>query len=121
MARQVPAPVPAADAVVQPASRPGSAPAQVWRQPRLWLGGVAIAALLILAAVAWHCGWSSTAPAPPRLSPVVLPFENPSGDPAQDYLADAVTDGLTTDLSHIPDALVIARKSAHAYKGKPEE
>ncbi|MEA2743781.1 MAG: adenylate cyclase, partial [Acetobacteraceae bacterium] len=49
---------------------------------------------------------------------VVLPFQNLSGNPAEDYLADGITDDLTTDLSHIPEAFVIARESAYTYKGK---
>jgi TolB-like protein len=52
------------------------------------------------------------------LSLVVLPFENLGGNPQDDYLADGITDDLTTDLSRIPDAFVIARGSAYAYKGK---
>ena len=55
----------------------------------------------------------------PRLSIVVLPFENLSGDKEQDYFADGVTDDLTTDLSHLPDSFVIARNTAFTYKGKP--
>jgi TolB-like protein/Tfp pilus assembly protein PilF len=54
-----------------------------------------------------------------RLSVVVLPFANLSGDPAQDYLADALTDQLTTALARIPDSFVIARNTAFTYKGKP--
>jgi adenylate cyclase len=54
-----------------------------------------------------------------RLSIVVLPFANLSGDPAQDYLADALTDELTTALSRIHDSFVIARNTAFTYKGKP--
>ena len=41
------------------------------------------------------------------------------GDPAQDYLADALTDELTTDLARLPDTFVIARNTAFTYKGKP--
>jgi len=55
----------------------------------------------------------------PRLSIVVLPFANLSGDPEQDYFADALTDDLTSDLTHIPDSFVIGRSTAAAYKGKP--
>jgi adenylate cyclase len=44
--------------------------------------------------------------APERLSIVVLPFVNVGGDPAQDYLADAITDELTTSLSRIVGSLV---------------
>jgi adenylate cyclase len=55
----------------------------------------------------------------PRLSIVVLPFANLSGDPAQEYLADVITEGLTTDLSRISGTFVIARSTAFTYKGKP--
>jgi TolB-like protein/class 3 adenylate cyclase/Flp pilus assembly protein TadD len=54
----------------------------------------------------------------PRLSIVVLPFENLSGDPEQQYFADGITDDLTTDLSHLPHSFVIARNTAFTYKGK---
>ena len=49
----------------------------------------------------------------------MLPFANLSGDPAQDYLADALTDELTTALARIRDSFVIARNTAFTYKGKP--
>jgi TolB-like protein/class 3 adenylate cyclase/tetratricopeptide (TPR) repeat protein len=55
---------------------------------------------------------------PPRLSIVVLPFANLSGDPEQDYFVDGVTESLTTDLSRINGSFVIARNSAFSYKGK---
>jgi len=54
----------------------------------------------------------------PRLSIVVLPFANLSGDPGQEYFADGITDDLTTDLSRIDESFVIARSTAFAYKGK---
>jgi adenylate cyclase len=54
----------------------------------------------------------------PRLSIVVLPFANLSGDSDQEYFADGITDDLTTDLSRIPDSFVIARTTAFTYKGK---
>ena len=55
----------------------------------------------------------------PRLSIVVLPFQNLSGDKEQDYFADGITDDLTTDLSHLQDSFVISRSTAFTYKGKP--
>jgi len=55
---------------------------------------------------------------PPRLSIVVLPFENLSKDPDQEYFADGVTDDLTTDLSRIAGSFVISRTTAFTYKGK---
>jgi TolB-like protein len=65
------------------------------------------------------------APAPeksaarPRLSMVVLPFANIGGDPEQEHFVDGVTESLTTDLSRIRGAVVIARNTAFTYKGKP--
>ena len=60
-----------------------------------------------------------------RLSIVVLPFVNLSGDPAQDYLVDALTDELTTSLARmsgtISGVFVIARNTAMTYKGKPTD
>jgi adenylate cyclase len=55
---------------------------------------------------------------PERLSIVVLPFVNIGGDPAQDYLADAITDELTASLSRTVGSFVIARSTAFTYKGK---
>ena len=57
--------------------------------------------------------------APPRLSMVVLPFANIGGDPAHEHFVDGVTESLTTDLSRIRGAVVIARNTAFTYKGKP--
>jgi len=57
--------------------------------------------------------------APERLSIVVLPFVNLSGDAAKDYIADVITDGVTTNLSRIANSFVIARSTAFTYKGKP--
>jgi hypothetical protein len=81
----------------------------------------AVAALLLLAAAS---GWTMlggrlTKPAQAaHLSIVVLPFANLSGDPAQDYFADGVTENLTTDLSRLSGAFVIARNTAFTFKGK---
>ena len=57
--------------------------------------------------------------APQRLSMVVLPFANIGGDPEQEHFVDGVTENLTTDLSRIRGAVVIARNTAFTYKGKP--
>jgi len=56
---------------------------------------------------------------PERLSIVVLPFANLSGDASQDYLADVITDELTTGLSRFRDSFVISRSTAFTYKCKP--
>jgi TolB-like protein/Tfp pilus assembly protein PilF len=50
----------------------------------------------------------------------VLPFENLSGDPEQDYFSDGITEDLITDLSKIAGLRVVARNSVFAYKGSAE-
>jgi TolB-like protein/Flp pilus assembly protein TadD len=63
-------------------------------------------------------GTMPTPTSAPRLSVVVLPFANIGGDPEQDYFVDGVTESLTTDLSRISGAVVIARNTAFTFKGK---
>jgi len=55
---------------------------------------------------------------PERPSIAVLPFDNMSGDPEQEYLADGVVEAITAALSRIRSFFVIARNSAFAYKGR---
>ena len=49
----------------------------------------------------------------------VLPFDNMSGDPQQDYLSDGITEQIIASLSKVPYLFVIARNSTFTYKGKP--
>ena len=86
-----------------------------------------IAALAVLAAAsAWYflnanrsASVATKTPAEAtRLSIVVTPFANLSGDPGQDYLVDALTDELTTSLARLRDTFVIARNTAMTFKGK---
>ena len=55
---------------------------------------------------------------PDRPSIAVLPFQNMSGDPDQDYFADGMVDEITTALSQFKSLFVIARHSSFTYKGK---
>src|SRR5262245_35419267 len=57
-------------------------------------------------------------PLPDKPSIAVLPFQNMSGDPEQEYFADGITEDIITALSRIPTLFVIARNSSFAYKGK---
>lgn len=53
-----------------------------------------------------------------RATIAVLPFDNLSADPEQEYFADGLAEDLITDLSNVPGLFVISRHSAFAYKGK---
>jgi len=92
---------------------------------RRWIGW-SLAAFLVLLGVAgaWWMGsrffpsQRADSTGAPRLSIVVLPFSNLSGDPKQDYFADGITEDLTSDLSQIAGSFVISRNTAFTYKGK---
>jgi adenylate cyclase len=57
-------------------------------------------------------------PLPDKPSIAVLPFDNISGDPEQEYFADGMTQDVITDLSKISGLFVIARNSSFSYKGQ---
>jgi len=61
---------------------------------------------------------SSPSPANDKPAIVVLPFDNMSGDPEQEYFSDGISEDVITDLSKVSGLLVIARNSAFTYKGK---
>ncbi len=63
-----------------------------------------------------HAGGPLTLPDKPSIA--VLPFENMSGDPEQDYFADGMAEDLITALSHFRWFLVIARNSSFTYRGQ---
>ena len=58
-------------------------------------------------------------PLPDKPSIAVLPFQNMSGDPEQEYFADGIVEDIITALSRFQDLFVIARNSSFVYKGKP--
>jgi TolB-like protein len=76
---------------------------------------------------AYGCGWGPLGPPAGTALPqplesadhslVVLPLENLSGDPSQEYLADGITDTQITDLASIRSVQVVSRTSAVHYKG----
>lgn len=57
-------------------------------------------------------------PVPDKPSIAVLPFDNMSADPDQDYFSDGVTEDIITELSRFSTLFVIARNSSFSYKGK---
>ncbi|WP_245476202.1 adenylate/guanylate cyclase domain-containing protein [Bradyrhizobium sp. Leo170] len=61
---------------------------------------------------------SSAPPLPDKPSIAVLPFQNMSGDPEQDYFADGMAEDIITALSHFKALFVIARNSSFTYKGR---
>jgi adenylate cyclase len=83
----------------------------------------ALVAALLLGGGGWLTFRSETeargSMSPPPLSMMVLPFTNLNGDPAQAYLADVLTEQLTTSLSRLHGTFVIAASTAFTYKGKP--
>ncbi len=58
-----------------------------------------------------------TLPVEPSIA--VLPFENMSGDPEQEYFSDGITEQIITSLSNVPYLFIIARNSTFTYKNKP--
>ena len=96
----------------------GSAP----RIRREWMvGAVVIVVMTAAAALVYATGWWARMSAGPAAahnirSMAVLPFENLTGDPAQDYFVDGMTDALTTDLAQAGGFDVISRTSAMQYK-----
>ncbi len=112
------------------AAEPVSPAAPMRQKKRFGLAPLAAALAALLIVVAGGAWWllaanrpSSVATKAPagaaRLSVVVLPFANLSGDPEQDYLVEALTDELTTALARIRGTFVIARNTAMTFKGRP--
>jgi TolB-like protein/DNA-binding winged helix-turn-helix (wHTH) protein/Tfp pilus assembly protein PilF len=89
------------------------APAPWKLQMKWWISG-----LLVLASVATFATWKSrlSPPFPVIRSLAVLPLENLSGDPSQDYFSDGMTDELITELGQLSELRVISRTSVMTYK-----
>ena len=104
------------------------------KKSKLKWAGIIIAVILVIAAgtlsgLYWRYLYL---PAPPNIDPknemtfplptgpsvAVLPFDNMTGDPGEDYFCDGFTDYIISALSYVPELLIIARNSTFAYKGK---
>src|SRR5688572_30112352 len=98
---------------------------------RGWIALVGIAAVAAAGVAVWQ--WqsrpgekpsSSTAEPPAAAemkSVAVLPFVNMSGDPANEYFSDGITEEILNAIAHLPGLRVAARTSSFAYKGKNED
>jgi len=90
------------------------------RTKSLWLLGI-VSVLVLLGVVLWAVRYRTGWAAKPRIttsfhSIAVLPFENLSGDPSQEYFADGITDALITQLAKLRGLRVISRTSIMQYK-----
>jgi len=92
-----------------------------------WAGMAAAAIMILLLVIVWQFIHQKPAEikkelpspvGPEKSSIAVLPFDNMSSDPDHEYFGDGISEDLITDLSKIPDLLVISRLSSFTYKGK---
>jgi len=101
------------------------------RTKKNWILPVVIVAAIIVASIVWHFYQSAKKPdiepaaiermayqLPDKTSIAVLPFENMSDDPKQEYFSDGITENIITALSKVHNLFVIARNSTFTYKGK---
>jgi serine/threonine protein kinase/tetratricopeptide (TPR) repeat protein len=102
---------------------PASAHSGKWR--RLVFAAAMAAAVIVAALLAWtvlHSKFLFRSAAHPQIrSLAVLPLENLSGDPQQEYFADGMTDELIGELSRIGSLKVISRTSVMQYKGEKKK
>jgi len=120
----IPASAIQAPAIQAPAILPGAAAGRS-RLSRALSVSSAVLALLLVAALVWklvEVKWrgSPAVGAASIQSLAVLPLENLTGDPKQDYFADGMCDALITELSQIKKLRVISRTSVMQYKDKHE-
>jgi adenylate cyclase len=99
-----------------------SAPARPHLRRPLWIAAAAVA-VVVAATGAWFTLKSGSntggnVASAGRTSIAVLPFNNMSGDPSQDYLSDGITEAILTALARSPTLFVMARNSSFTFKGK---
>ena len=109
-------------------SQPSTASASAKKEPSLLakLFGTplkkGISASVAVAVLAVGGYWGIQQDSKPSVNPLsiaVLPFTNLTGDPAQSYVADGLTNRVTSDLARIQDAVVVDEARAVKYKDKP--
>jgi TolB-like protein/DNA-binding winged helix-turn-helix (wHTH) protein len=87
-------------------------------RPRIWVALTLLAAMLVCAIVLTARNWARQEGNPQSINSLaVIPLENLSRDPGQDYLADGVTDQLITMLARDSTLRIVSRTSVMQYKG----
>jgi TolB-like protein len=114
-AEQAPVPEAAAVDTVAPGRVDGVSKAAAGKL-RLWAAALLLMGALVF--LGWYLQGVATAP---RLSIVVLPFVNASGDASKEYIADSITEDVTVQLSRIKGSFVIGRGTAFTYKDRAVE
>lgn len=98
-----------------------------WRKSVFSIAAVAVVVVVVLGIWQFYMHRPSVEPAsvekmafplPDKPSLAVLPFDNMSGDPKQEYLSDGITESIISAVSRVHNFFVIARNSTFAYKGK---
>jgi TolB-like protein/class 3 adenylate cyclase/Flp pilus assembly protein TadD len=125
--KNIPQPVRAYEVLIGSGESGITKPAARSKRPVMWAAG--LAAMVAVGGLFWFEPWTKL-PNPDTVeqtlpsisdkpSVAVLPFDNLSNDPEQDFFADGLTEDLITDLSKISGLFVIARNSSFVYKNKP--
>jgi TolB-like protein/DNA-binding winged helix-turn-helix (wHTH) protein/Tfp pilus assembly protein PilF len=112
--------VPPSSAVsAQGVPMPPPAQAKSWRPLVIASAAVALVLIVVSAVRPWH---SRVSPEPGKIMLAVLPFENFTGDPGQEYFSDGLTEEMISQLGNLDPAHlgVIARTSVMHYKHAPE-
>jgi adenylate cyclase len=103
----------------------GKTVGEVWHRLKRWQKvalALAVALLPVVGGLAvkqYVDQPKTTLPLPDKPSIAVLPFDNMTGDPGQEYFADGFTEEIISSLAKISSLFVIARNSSFTYKGKP--
>jgi adenylate cyclase len=133
MVKNIPDPVRAYNVLTEPEAV-GKVIGEEEAKPRKWGWKTVVAGVLALVVLAGGLVWhfylrapriepasvdKMAFPLPEKPSIAVLPFDNMSGDPKDEYLSDGITENIITALSKVPEMFVIARNSTFTFKGKP--